>query len=207
MVPPDTPSVPQVEGEPRFVPGSTGGQHAFVEHQLLGHERQRLKAAGVIIESLAGDALPLAHSTQRHMGLERSPLWRKPDGLGAPLDTVLQQLEGWRRLDADPQDPGAASAGKCSQLTESEWLRARSFGGESQGFDNDVQSLGSNFAKELEREVQALVMHPAHGPVSASQIGQQIEDLRPSRVRNRNRGKEPHQSGEWAARASSPPRR
>ena len=107
----------------------------------------------------------------------------------------------------DPENSGTAPAGERARLAQSQRLRSGSGSREAKRFGDHVETIGAHLTEKLEGEVETLVVHPAHRPVAAPEIGQQIQNLAPGGVRDRHRRKEPHQSGSWDARASSPPRR
>src|SRR4051812_27433076 len=126
----DSPSVSEINGETGLVPGSPSRQETLVEHQLLGEERNRLQPVCVILQASRRQALPLLHSAQGDMGLERCALRWEADGLTASLDTVLQQLErGWS-IHPNPENSRASSAGECSQLAQPHRESSGAGGGE-----------------------------------------------------------------------------
>src|SRR5829696_6442058 len=102
MAQPDTPSQPQVERETRLVTGASGRQHAFIQHQLLSQKRNRLRAVGVIVETSRRKSLTLTYPAECHVRLKRGSLGREADGLTAPLDSILEQLQRRRGFDANP---------------------------------------------------------------------------------------------------------
>src|SRR5687767_9487237 len=98
----------------------------------------------MIVEPPTRETLAFPQSAQGDVRLERSALRRESDGLTAPLDPILQQLEPGRRLDTDPENAGPAPAWKRTECPELQRQGVGTVSRKAQGLGDHIQTLGSD---------------------------------------------------------------
>ena len=71
-----------------------------------------------MLDGAGWNPLAVAQAAERNMRAERNPFRGETDGLGRPLDPILEKLNCGRRLKTEPEDTGPAEIGKGADLRE-----------------------------------------------------------------------------------------